>query len=148
MSKKELIKLIKTELRIAHLTTDGNSFLDVNQAIIHESELEDRRKNDRRWEQMKERIAEIVLAVLNKNRWGIYFKSDPMQTLPMKDSSTSLFRVNEVKQDEFIDTIKGHMDEETQERKDECQESQTQNASQIDKESSHGTERTLNDTEE
>ena len=96
---------------------------------------------------MKDKIARLVLEVLKENRWGIYFKSEPMQVLPVKDSSSTLFKINEVNIDEFEQTIKSRIDKES-ERSSECQENQTANIPQIDKESSTGTERMLNDTEE
>ena len=132
---------------IVNLTSDGETFLDINKAIIHESELEQFRKNNRRWEQMKTDIANIVLEVLKKNRWGIYFKSEPMQKLPVIDSSSTLFKVNEVSEDELIESIKTQMEENTSERNNEWENHQAENKSQTDNESLDGTERTLNDTE-
>ena len=150
MLSRELIrlkKIIKTELMIVNLTSDGETFLDINKAIIHESELEQFRKNNRRWEQMKTDIANIVLEVLKKNRWGIYFKSEPMQKLPVIDSSSTLFKVNEVSEDELIESIKTQIEENTSERNNEWENHQAENKSQTDNESLDGTERTLNDTE-
>ena len=150
MLSRELIrlkKIIKTELMIVNLTSDGETFLDINKAIIHESELEQFRKNNRRWEQMKTDIANIVLEVLKKNRWGIYFKSEPMQKLPVIDSSSTLFKVNEVSEDELIESIKTQMEENTSERNNEWENHQAENKSQTDNESLSGTERTLKDTE-
>ena len=150
MLSKELIrlkKIIKTELMIVNLTSDGEAFLDIDKAIIHESELEQVRKNNRRWEQMKTDIANIVLEVLKKNRWGIYFKSEPMQKLPVIDSSSTLFKVNEVSEDELIESIKTQIEENTSERNNEWENHQAENQSQIDNESLDGTKRTLNDTE-
>ena len=140
-------KLIKAELKRVNLTSDGKNFLDINQAIIHESELEEKRITDRRWEQMKTNIAELVLQILEQNRWGIYFKSEPMQVLPVKDSSSTLFKVNEVNIDEFEQAIKSQIDTEA-ERNKECQENQAKNTLQIDNESSDGTEKMSSDTEE
>ena len=96
---------------------------------------------------MKDKIARLVLDVLKENRWGIYFKSEPMQVLPVKDSSSTLFKVNEVNLDEFEQTIKSQIDKES-ERSSKCQENQTANIPQIDKELPTGTERMLDDTEE
>ena len=96
---------------------------------------------------MKDKIAKLVLDVLAENRWGIYFKSEPMQVLPVKDSSSTLFKVNEVNLDEFEQTIKSQIDKDA-ERSSECQKNQAENTFQTDKESSTGTERMLNDTEE
>ena len=148
MSKQKLIKLIKTELTITYLTTDDKRFIDENQAIIHESELEEKRIENRRWEQMKENITELVLKILQQNRWGIYFKSEPMQTLPVKDSSATLFKVNEVKEESLVDAIKTQIELTTQTKEFEWQANQTKNQSAIDNELLDGTNQTLNDTEE
>jgi hypothetical protein len=148
LSRNELIKSIKTELRIISLTSDDNIFLDTDKAIIHESELEEKRIENRRWEQMKENITELVLKILQENRWGIYFKSEPMQTLPVKDSSATLFKVNEVKYEQLIDAIRTQIELTTQTKEFEWQANQTKNQSAIDNESSAGTNQTLKDTEE
>ena len=147
MSNSELKKLIKTELAIVNVTTDNRKFLSDGKALIHESCLEEIRKQQRSWEEMKQNIADIVLEVLRKNRWGIYFKSEPMQVLPVKDSASTLFKVNDVNVDEFEQAIKSQIDKEA-ERNQECQESQTENTLQTDNESSNGIERMSNDTEE
>ena len=147
MSKRNLKKLIRTELAAIAVTTDNKRFLNEYKAIIHESGLEDKRKQQRSWESMKDKIAKLVLDVLTQNRWGIYFKSEPMQVLPVKDSSSTLFKVNEVNLDEFEQTIKSQIDKES-ERSNECQENQAKSKLQTDKESSIGIETMLNDTEE
>ena len=148
MSKQKLIKLIKTELTITYLTTDDKRFIDENQAIIHESELEEKRKQDRRQEQMIVDIAEVMLEILQKERWGIFFKSEPMQSLPVQDSPTTLYRVNEVKEEMLVDAIRKQIEVNAQEREKECRENQAKNAPRIDRELSDGTEKTLNDTNE
>ena len=147
MSSKELKELITTELETVSVTTDNKKFLNEHEALIHESCLEEKRQQQRSWEEMKQNIADIVLEVLRKNRWGIYFKSEPMQVLPVKDSASTLFKVNDVNIDEFEQAIKSQIDT-AAERNQECQESQAKNTLQIDRESSNGIERTLNDTEE
>lgn len=151
MSKQDLRKLkkiIKTELQIVNLTSDGVAFLDINQAIMHESKLEEIRTNNRRWEQMKTNIAEIVLEVLEKNRWGIYFKTEPMQKLPTVDSSATLYKVNEVSHEQLSESIKNQIEIHAHERNSEWENHQANNQSQIDKESSSGTERMSKDTKE
>ena len=95
---------------------------------------------------MKQDIANMVLEVLKKNRWGIYFKSEPMQTLPVKDSLSTLYKVNEVDVDEFEQAIKMQIDKES-ERNEQCQENQAKDL-QTDRELSDGTKTTSNDTGE
>ena len=147
MLNRDLKSLIRTELAVAAVTTDNKRFLNEHKALIHESGLEDKRQQQRSWESMKDKIARLVLEVLAENRWGIYFKSEPMQVLPVKDSSSTLFKVNEVNLDEFEQTIKSQIDKDA-ERSRECQENQAANTLQTDRESSTGIETMLNDTEE
>ena len=146
MSKIELKSLIKTEIETVYLTSDDKKFLNEHKAVIHESELEDKRNQDRRWRQMKTDLAEIVLKVLEKERWGIFFKSEPMQVLPVQDSATTLYKVNEVNKDQLVESIKMQIEIHTQERMNECREHQAKNESQTDSESSDGIERMSNDT--
>ena len=96
---------------------------------------------------MKIELTEIVLEVLKNERWGIFFKNEPMQTLPVKDSATTFFKVNEVKEDIFVDAIKKQIESAAEERIDECQEIQTKNRPQTENRLLSGTEKTLEDTE-
>ena len=95
---------------------------------------------------MKQNITDIVLEVLKDNRWGIYSISEPMQVLPVKDSTSTLFKVNDVNMDEFQQAIKTQIDRES-ERNNGCQENQARDLP-IDNESLDGTKMTLNDTNE
>ena len=151
MSKQDLIKLkekIKTELQIVQLTSDDKIFLDVNQAIIHQSELEEIRTKNRRWKEMKLDIVAIVLEILEKNRWGIYFKTEPMQKLPTVDSSSTLYKVNEVSKEQLSESIKNQIEIHTQEKESEWENHQAKNQSQTDNESSSGIEKMSSDTKE
>ena len=104
-----------------YLTSDDKNFLDEHQAIIHESELDTKRKQDRRWEEMKINLTEIVLTVLKNERWGIFFKSEPMQVLPVQDEATTLYKVNEVREDVLVDAIKKQIEISVQKGENECQ---------------------------
>ena len=132
---------IKTELRTIYLTSDKKQYLNEYEALIHESALEENRKMNRRWEEMKANIAELVCEVLKKKQWGIFFKNEPVQSLPVQDSTT-LYKVNEVKEDELVCAIK----ETIEERVNEWQHQTSQN--QTDSESLNGTNQTLSDTKE
>ena len=137
---------MKTELAIVRVTTDNKKFLDKYQAFLHEAKIVEKEKQDRSWEKMKQNITDMVLEVLQKNRWGIYFKSEPMQVLPVQESESTLFKVNEVDLDEFEQAVKTQIDKES-ERDNECQEKQA-NFLPIGKELSNGIRKTLNDTKE
>jgi len=143
MSKTALTKLIKTELAIVKITTDNRKFLTEGEALIHEVVLQEKRNKNRSWEEMKQELVNIVLEVLKKNRWGIYFQNEPMQSLPMKDSLSTLYKVNQVELDEFEDAVKIQFDKES-ERNSKCQENQAKDLA-TDNELLNGTKKTLDD---
>ena len=92
---------------------------------------------------MKTKIAEIVCQILKEKQWGIFFKNEPMQSLPVQDN-TSLYKINEVKDDELIDAIKQAMEERIsgwQNHQAEEKQNQTEG------ESLSGTNQTLLDTD-
>ena len=133
---------IKTELTVIYLTSDSKRYLNQYKALIHESGLEENRNKDRRWEEMKTNIAELVCEVLKNKKWGIFFKNEPMQSLPVQDG-TAIFKVNEVKEEKVVDAIKQAVEERVNEWQ-KHQKGQNQN----DNESLSGTNQILNDTEE
>ena len=137
---RKLKGLIKTELATVFLTTDDKKHLSEYNALIHENGLEKKREQDRRWETMKADIAEIVCDVLKKKQWGIFFRNEPMQSLPVQDS-TIIYKVNEVKDDELVHAI----GQAVEERVNEWENHQT-NQSQTEEKSSTGTDSTLTNT--
>ena len=139
---KKLKSSLKTELAIVYLTSDDTKFLNEYKAVIYESSLNEKQTTDRRWKEMKTKIAELVCEILKKKQWGIFFKNEPIQALPVQDNTT-LYRVNEVRDDELLDTIEYSMEErinEWQNHQAEREENQTE------QESSSGTKQTLDDT--
>ena len=146
LSNMYLTKLksyLKTEIARVYLTSDGKQFFDEYLAVIHESSLDEQRETDRRWDNMKTKIAEIVCQILKEKQWGIFFKNEPMQPLPVQDN-TSLYKINEVKDDELVDAIRQAMEE----RMNEWQNHQAEEKeNQIDSGLSSGTNQTLIDTD-
>jgi len=126
-----------------YLTSDGKKFFDENEAIMHESTLDKLRIKERRWDKMKTKIAEIVCNIIKEKQWGIFFKNEPMQYLPVQDN-TPMYKINEVKDDELMDAIETAIEE----RVNEWQNHQAeQEENQIDNESLSGTKQTLRNTE-
>ena len=137
----KLKKNLTTELAIVYLTSDDTKFLDEYEAVIYEASLNETETTNRRWIEMKTKIAEIVCDILKEKQWGIFFKNEPMQSLPVQDNS-SIFKINEVKSDEMVDAIKQAMEERMTEWQNQAEkENQTQN------ELSSGTNMTLKDTD-
>ena len=91
---------------------------------------------------MKTNIAELVCEVLKNKQWGIFFKNEPIQSLPVQDSTT-LYKINEVRDEELVRAIKDAVEE----RVGEWQNHQT-GQNQTDSESLSGMNQTLNDTKE
>ena len=88
---------------------------------------------------MKTKIAEIVCEILKEKQWGIFFKNEPMQSLPVQDN-TALYKINEVKKDELVDAIEQAIEE----RMTEWQNHQAQEKeNQTDSGLSSGTNQTL-----
>ena len=139
---KKLKSSLKTELAIVYLTSDDTKFLNEYKAVIYESSLNEKQTTDRRWKEMKTKIAELVCKILKEKQWGIFFKNEPIQALPAQDNTT-LYKVNEVRDDELLDAIEYSMEErinEWQNHQAEREENQTE------QESSSGTKQTLDDT--
>ena len=92
---------------------------------------------------MKTKIAELVSEILKEKQWGIFFKNEPVQALPVQDNTT-LYKVNEVKEDELFDAIEHKMERivEWQNHQAESKQNQTDN------ESLNGMNQTLRNTEE
>ena len=124
-----------------YLTTDGKRHLSEYKSIVHENGLEKKREQDRRWETMKADIAEIVCDVLKKKQWGIFFRNEPIQSLPVQDSTT-LYKVNEVRDDELVHAIVQAVEE----RVNEWQNHQTKQG-QTEGKSSTGIDSTSMNTE-
>ena len=92
---------------------------------------------------MKTRIAEIVCEILKEKQWGIFFKNEPMQSLPVQDN-TALYKINEVNKDELVDAIEQAIEERmTEWQNHQAQEKENQTASGL----SSGTNQTLIDTD-
>ena len=53
---------------------------------------------------MEKKIKEIILKILQRNNWGIYFKGKPLQELPVSGES-SMYRVNSVRDESVRDAI-------------------------------------------
>jgi len=133
---------LTTELAAIFLTSDGKKFINEYKAVIHQSSLNEKIITDRRWVEMKTKIAELVCKILKEKQWGIFFKNEPIQVLPVQDNTT-LYKVNEVRDDELLDAIELAMEErisEWQNHQAERKENQT------DSGLSSGMNQTLNDT--
>ena len=140
---KKLRNSLKKELAIIYLTSDDKTFLNEYKAVIYESSLDETKTTNRRWIDMKTKIAELVCQILKEKQWGIFFKNEPVQALPVQDNTT-LYKVNEVKDDALLDAIEQEMERIVEWQKHQAKEEQNQTT----KESLSGMNPTLRNTEE
>ena len=113
--------MIKTELSIVFITSDGKHFAYKEDAEIHES---NKKKNKDR---SLMTISTIIQKVLEDNNWGIYYKAKPLQNLQVQDG-VPLMRVNDVDIQTISQALNkelNHMEERTVEWKDQSNVSQT-----------------------
>jgi hypothetical protein len=124
--KKELKKLLKTELSIVFVTTNNQKFLSLNDALECELDLEKKRLIIKKKRKAIMKMYELLSKVLSKNEWGIFFKGEPMEGFPTQDGMR-VYRVNEVSADKLFDAI----EQESRLTENECQTSEEQEEGQI-----------------
>ena len=95
---------------------------------------------------MKAELTELVCKILEEKQWGIFFKNEPMQALPVQDNTT-LYKINEVKKEELVTAIDEAVEKTMTERVTEWREHQT-SQNQKYEESSSGTKMTSENTKE
>ena len=117
--KKEK-NLIKTELATIYLTTNDKKFLDINDAIEHQGIIEKHKEKKMEEIQMIVDVKNLIKEVLEKNDWGIYFRAEPISSLPVQDNS-KIYKVNDVSADRFMDAIDAEIGASSA-RKDEWKE--------------------------
>ena len=93
---------------------------------------------------MKAELTELVCKILEEKQWGIFFKNEPMQALPVQDNTT-LYKINEVKKEELVTAIDEAVEKNMTERVTEWRKHQT-SQNQKYEESSSGTKMTSEDT--
>ena len=54
-------------------------------------------------------MVDILMNVLKENNWGVFYKSEPMQTLIIQDDAP-LLRINEVDNDSLQDAVLGYIE--------------------------------------
>ena len=104
-NKKDIKKLqhhfkdeIKIEIDTVYITTAGDKFLKKMDAFRAESQIQQAKESEERRRKIIMSMVEILIRVLKENNWGVFYKSEPMQTLTLQNDSP-LLRINEVDDD-------------------------------------------------
>ena len=95
---QHLYSELKTELERIYITSKGDKFLEEMDALCAEAKIQKTKKAQRKRENRIMEIIDLLFEVLKKNNWGVFYKSEPMQTLSIQDD-TPLLKINEVDAD-------------------------------------------------
>ena len=93
---------IKTELETVYITTSGDKYLKKMDALYAQSQIQKAKESREKRRKVIMSMVDILLNVLKENNWGVFYKSEPMQTLTLQDDAP-LLRINEV-DNESIET--------------------------------------------
>ena len=106
--KKSLISRhcdeLKTELEKVYITSYGDKYLKKMDALFAEAQIQQVRQSKQNREDRMTKLVDILFDVLKQNNWGVFYKSEPMQTLTIQDGAP-LLKINEVDTDVVEDAI-------------------------------------------
>ena len=106
-TKKSLFHLsneIKTELDTIYITSSGDRYLKEMDAICAESQIQQAQKAAEKRRKRMTDMVDILMNILKENNWGVFYKSEPIQTLNLQDGAP-LMKINEVDDDSLRDTV-------------------------------------------
>ena len=114
--------MVKSELDFVYITSAGTRYLNRLDALCAEVSIQ---QGVEFKQQKQERImdyTEVMLKVFSDMNWGVYYKSEPMHTLNMKEGA-ALYKINEVDEDEVGRVIERAIKE--------CLQTESQSSEQI-----------------
>ena len=86
---------VKAELETVYITSSGTKYLKEMDAICAEAQIQMARESREKRRKIIMSMVDILIRVLKENNWGVFYKTEPMQTLTLQDDSP-LLRINEV----------------------------------------------------
>ena len=117
---------VKIELDFVYITSAGTRYLKEMDALCAEGSIQQAREFK---QQKQERImdyTEIILKAFGNMKWGVYYQSEPMQSLTMQDGA-ALYKINEVDEYEVERVIKGAIEECLQTKSQSSEQSENDN---------------------
>ena len=67
-------------------------------ALCAEAQIQQARQSKQRRKDRMTKLVDILFDVLKQNNWGVFYKSEPMQSLTLQDGAP-LLKINEVDSD-------------------------------------------------
>ena len=114
--------IVKSELDFIYITSAGTRYLKEMDALCEEAAIQTIRENKQQKQERTMDYIEVMLKVFSDMNWGVYYKSEPMHTLNMKEGA-ALYKINEVDEDEVIKV--------TERAIEKCLQTKSQSSEQI-----------------
>ena len=95
---------VKAELETVYITSSGTKYLKEMDAICAEAQIQMARESREKRRKIIMSMVDILIRVLKENNWGVFYKSEPMQTLTIQDDSP-LLKINEVDDESIEDAV-------------------------------------------
>ena len=95
---------IKRELETVYITTSGDRFLKEMDALCAQSQIQQAKESKEKRRKKIMNMVDILISVLKENNWGVFYKSEPMQTLTLQDDAP-LLKINEVDSDSIESAV-------------------------------------------
>jgi len=89
---------VKSELDFVYITSAGTRYLKRMDALCAEASIQTIRTFKHKKQERIMDYTEIILKAFSDMKWGVYYQSEPMQSLNIEDGA-ALYRMKEVDQD-------------------------------------------------
>ena len=117
---------VKSELDFIYITSAGTRYLKEMDALCAEVSIQHAKKIKQQKQERTMDYTEIILKAFGNMKWGVYYQSEPMQSLTMQDGA-ALYKINEVDEDEVERVIKGAIEECSQTKSQSSEQSENNN---------------------
>ena len=117
---------VKSELDFVYITSAGTRYLNRLDALCAEGSIQQAREIKQQKQERTMDYTEIILKAFGNMKWGVYYQSEPMQSLTMQDGA-ALYKINEVDKDEVERVIKGAIEECLQTKSQSSKQNETDN---------------------
>ena len=95
---------IKHELDTVYIDSSGGRHLTYEKALCAEAQIQTVKEFKLKQKEQIMDIIELVMKILKRENWGVYYKNQPMQPLEMQDGN-SLYKVNQVDEMDIEEAI-------------------------------------------
>ena len=96
---------ISKELGYVYFTSTGDVYARRKDAERHQSEINYTKESRKMIERRLLMSAEKILAILNENGWGVYYKTNPIHILGVQGGEPPIFSVNAVGDDILLNAL-------------------------------------------